>query len=169
LQVIRSSPYSPTGEPDHYGFDSDEVSRVLGGLAEKLFMDDYRYAARATGALDADHARAAYFTVATNVWRAPQDSLPTSITEQDVPPGSAAKQMAAHSAGCLRNPQRFYRLVWDVIRVTRSTMRQRSTKGVFMSSTSVRKRFVPPGHWNPAESGRNRQTSALHTMGRRVV
>ena len=99
-------------------------ARLLEGLARKLFMDDYRYAALATGEMDAAGAEAAYDALAarvsaTTVYPAEFDMSvdlePVELSDHDLPP-LTVERMAEHHAAFMSNAANpVYQTVWAAV------------------------------------------------------
>jgi hypothetical protein len=86
---------------------------MLEGLAQKLFVDDYRYAARATGLLDPENAEKAYTDLRANL-----DALakaPMVDGYSAMPAYGTIDSLSEHYAKMLEATNPAYRQVWDVV------------------------------------------------------
>jgi hypothetical protein len=82
-------------------------------VGRKLFIDDYRYAARATGTLDPERGQEVYDRFQENVTNQP--IVEVRLPEQALPPGFAAELLAEHYEAMFRNPNPVYKEIWEII------------------------------------------------------
>lgn len=86
---------------------------LLDSLASKLFSNDYRYAARATGALDPEQAQVAYQKLKAQADGLPDHYEPLAVFT--LAPGPAAPLLAESHARMMTNPNPAYRRVWEIV------------------------------------------------------